>query len=474
MKRLHGLILRMLPGPILGWLGLVMFLLLMQFLIKYLPDLAGKGLPFTVIVELIAYNLAYMLVLAVPMSVLIGTMMIFSRLSESRTYVVVKSSGISPIQLMWPTLFLGVLITAGMTYFNNLVLPEANFRARNLWTDIRQARPAFELREGVFYDGLSEYSILAQRISSNADRLEDVLIYDYTDDESLQSVIKASAGHVRSLDGRPELLLTLFDGEVHRMRTGGSDPAEERYERLAFGRYQLRLDLSEFAFERSGEGRDYRSDRTMRTLDMVHIVDSLQQSVEAARRRLVQDGLQLAVQKQVDLASGPDQSDVLPVPRVGLAGLDTTLLQRTYQMAFSQARSAHTVVDETHRTVVWESQRADRFRVEIHKKFSIAIACFIFVLIGAPLGLSLRRGGPGAVGVVATGIFLFYWVTLVQGEKLADRGFLTPWVGMWTANLVMLSLGVFLMIYVSADLRATPPLRKRLQQLKSQPPPPTD
>lgn len=452
----------MLPGPILGWLGTVMFLLLMQFLIKYLPDLAGKGLPFTVVVELIAYNLAYMLVLAVPMSILIGTMMIFGRLAESRAYVVVKASGISPIQLIWPTLVMGLLLTVGMTYFNNRILPEANFRARNLWADIRQKRPAFELREGVFYDGLSQYSILAQRISVNTDRLEDVLIYDYTEDERSQSVIKAREGHVRSVDDRPELLLTLFDGEVHRIRTGRSTSPEERYERLAFGRYQMRLDLSEFAFERSGAGRDYRSDRTMRTRDMIRLVDSLQHSVSAARERLIQEGRELARGPQIDLVAEPDVADPLPLPRIGLAGLDSSHSERAFQIAVSQARSARTVIDETQRSVQWESQRADRFRVEIHKKFSIAVACLIFVLIGAPLGLSIQRGGLGTVGVLATAIFLFYWVTLVQGEKLADRGFLTPWVGMWTANIVMLALGLFLMIYVTADLRATPSLRTRL------------
>lgn len=464
MKRLHGLILRMLPGPILGWLGTLMFLLLMQFLIKYLPDLAGKGLPLDVVVELIASNLAYMVVLAVPMSVLIGTMMVFGRLAESRAYVVVKASGISPIQLIWPTLVLGLLISAGMTYFNNRILPESNFRARNLWADIRQKRPAFQLREGVFYDGLSQYSILAQRISGTSDLLEDVLIYDYTSEDRSQTVIKAREGRVRSREDRPELVLTLFDGEVHRIKKARSSADDERYERLAFDRYQMRLDVSEFDFQRSGENRDYRSDRTMRTNDMIRLVDSLQQSVDAARARLVSDGLQLLKGPNVDLVAEPDLdvAAAVPVPHIGLAGVDSTRAGRISQTALSQARSARVKVDETRRAIQWESQRADRFRVEIHKKYSIALACLIFVLIGAPLGLSIRRGGLSTVGILASAIFLFYWVTLVQGEKLADRGFLTPWVGMWTANIVMLVLGIFLMIYVTVDLKATPPLRTRL------------
>lgn len=464
MKRLHGLILRMLPGPIVGWLGTLMFLFLMQFLIKYLPDLAGKELPATVIVELIAYNLAYMVVLAVPMSILIGTMVVFGRLAEARAYVVVKASGISPIQLIWPSLVLGLVLTAAMIYFNNFVLPEANFRARNLWVDVRQKRPGFDLREGIFYDGLNRYSILAQKISTNADRLEDVLIYDYTNDDRSQTVIKAREGQLRTLEDRAEMVLTLYDGEVHRMRNTSSQTAEERYERLAFGRYQMRLDMSDLAFERSGDGRDYRSDRTMRTRDMIELVDSLQRSVEASRARLVEDARELLKGPQADLLTEPDTdiADALPQPHIGLIGLDSTRTGRVFQTALSQARSTRTRIDETRRSIQWEVQRSDRFRVEIHKKYSIAIACLIFVLIGAPLGLSIRRGGLGTMGVLATGIFLFYWVTLVQGEKLADRGFLVPWVGMWAANIVMITLGLWLMVYVTLDLRATRPLHKRL------------
>lgn len=464
MKRLHGLILRMLPGPILGWLGTLMFLLLMQFLIKYLPDLAGKGLPFFVVAELIAYNLAYMVVLAVPMSVLIGTMMVFSRLTETRAYVVAKSSGISPIQLVWPTLVVGLFLTFGMTYFNNMILPEANFRARNLWTDIREKRPGFELQEGVFYDGLDEYSILVQRISGSADRLEDVLVYDYTDEDRSQTVIKAREGHLRAMQTRPELVLTLLDGEVHRMRGGGASSGVERYERLGFERYQMRLDLSEFAFER-GERDAHRSDRTMRTIDMIHLVDSLQRSVDASRDRIIDEGRRVLDGPRIDLTAAPDTalSAARAPGRLALVSLEGTDRNRVMQAALSRARSTRTLVDETRRNIEWESQRADRFRVEIHKKYSIAIACIIFVLIGAPLGLSVRRGGLGAVGALSTGIFLFYWVTLVQGEKLADRGMLTPWIGMWTANIVMIALGLWLMMYVSKDLRATPPLRKRLR-----------
>ena len=143
--------------------------------------------------------------------------------------------------------------------------------------------------------------------------------------------------------------------------------------------------------------------------------------------------------------------------RAVLQGLGRTQRQTVYDVALQQARNARTFVEDTQRTIEWEAQRADRYRVEIHKKYSIAVACVIFVLIGAPLGLSARRGGLGVVGAMATVIFLFYWVTLVQGEKFADRGFLPPWLGMWISNIVFFAFGLWLLRRTARETAARCP-----------------
>lgn len=461
------MILRMLPGPILGWLGTLMFLLLMQFLIRYLPEIAGKGLPFGIIVELVAYNLAYMVVLAVPMSILIGNMMVFGQLTEMRAYVVIKSAGISPLQLIWPTLLVGIALTGGMTYFNNIMLPESNFRASLLWQDIRQKKPGFDLQAGVFYEGLEDYSILVQQMPLGSGELVDVLIYDYTDGPTQQTVIKAARGRLTSEPGRPVMTLWLTDGEVHRFRPDPSSDLSERYERVTFDRFRLQLDLSDLTFERSNTEDGYRSDRTMRTAEMIEVVDSLGATVARARQQLRQIALGAGTDAALATADEPPllptATDSAAASRWVLAGLDSSQQREVYYAALEEARSTRARIEDTQRTIAWEEQRADRYRVEIHKKFSIALACLIFSLIGAPLGLSIRRGGLGTIGGLATGIFLFYWVTLVQGEKLADRGFLPPWLGMWVANLVMIALGLWLMLYVTLDLQGTPPLRRRLR-----------
>lgn len=470
MNHLHRMILRALPGPFFGWLGTLMFLLLMQFLIKYLPDIAGKGLPLGVIVELVAYNLAYMLVLAVPMSVLLATLMVFGRLAESNAYAVMKNAGISLGQLVWPVLVVGLLLVVVMLHFNNNMLPEANFRARNLWRDIRSKKPGFELKPGVFYEGIADYSILVRALPPASNELIDVTIYDYTEGNRQQTILKAERGVLQPLPDGSAMDVILENGEVHRLLPNPSPELEERYERMRFGRYRLRLDLSDFAFERGNTTEGYRSDRTTPTIDMIRYVDSLDVQVKNEQRALASKALALLADSlwlppptdaQAELPR-PREQEATPTPRVALAGLPVPTQKTAYEGALEHARRARARIDDAARTIAWEQQRANRYRVEIHKKYSIAVACLIFVLIGAPLGLSIRRGGLGLIGGVALGIFMFYWITLVQGEKLADRGFLEPWVGMWIANLAMFIIGSWLLIYVIFDLKSTPRLRHRL------------
>ena len=469
MRLVHLLILRLLPGPFLGWLATLLFLLLMQFLIKFLPDLAGRDLPLGLVLELVVYNLAYMVVLAVPMSVLLAALMAFGTLAQSRTWVVIKNCGISLWQLIWPVLVAGAVLTSGMVYFNNVVLPESNFRARNIWVDIRSKRPGFELQPGIFYEGLSDYSILIRERRGND--LKDILIYDYTEAGQSGTTIRADSGLLVPFGSTVSLLM--WDGEIHRLKNSGLGQDSERYERMAFGRFHLRLDLSEFDFERRSPADGFRSDRSTPTRAMIRFVDSLKAGIS---------------QKRLDLrASAPSLTSSLDGPRplqtleganarlrwntasgeparsarMAVRGLNRTQLGRIYDWAQDHARMARSDVTRLQREIEREHTLMSRYQVEIHKKYSIAVACIIFVLIGAPLGLSIRRGGLGTAGGVALAAFMFYWITLVQGEKLADRDLLSPWVGMWTANILMGLFGIGLFIYLALDLRATPPLWAR-------------
>src|SRR5690606_3076520 len=205
-------------------------------------------------------SLAYMVTLAAPMSWLIALITAFGRLSESRAYLVVKSAGVSLFQLAWPTLLVGAALALGMAYFNNVLLPDANYRMANLWRDIRLARPGFELEPGAFYTGIEGYAIRAEAIPpDSAGLLLGVTVFDASQGGE-QTVLVAREGRLASTYGGRRLEMTLDDGEVHR-RLARDGP----YERLTFDRYRLAFDLSGLSFERRETDDGPRSDRTMRS-----------------------------------------------------------------------------------------------------------------------------------------------------------------------------------------------------------------
>ena len=469
LRRLHWLLLRRLPGPFFGWLGILMFLLLMQFLIRWLPEIAGKGIPVLVIVELITYNLAYMMVLAVPMSVLLAALMAFGGLAESKYYTVIKSTGISFGEIVWPALLCALLVGSGLLYFNNVLLPEANYRARQLWTDIRNKRPGFELQPGVFYDEMENYSILVGDRPAGSNRLIDVTIYDYTQGREEQAVMKAERGRIRSSQGGARLTLVLKDGEMHRPLPPSSHSIERRYETLEFNRHVIHFNLSDAVFRRSTEEEASRSTRTMPLPGLLETTDSLRANLESDYNDLyTKIESSLFPSPSADSSAPPDSATTLLAdaptrPRLHpLASLDSVSQRTAVTIASQKARSVQSRIENAGREIRWKDRRLRSYEVEIHKKFSIAVACIIFMVIGAPLGLALQRSGLATIGGVALGIFMFYWITLVQGEKLSERGFFPPWIGMWIANLLMSGVGFWLLVYILLDLGATPPLRTRL------------
>ena len=495
MTRLQWHILRGLPLPFAAAFGTLMFLLLMQFLIKYLPDLVGRGLPVLVLTELVAYSLAYMVTLAVPMAWLIAQLAVFGRLAESRAWLVAKSAGVSLPRLAWPVLVVGMLLTVAMGVFNNEMLPEANYRMNGLWRDIRVARPGFALEPGQFYTGIDGYAIRADRIPPEDDgRLLGVTVFQRAADGGGEAVVTARTARLQTQLGGQRLTMLLEDGEVHRRQ-----PRDERYERLAFSRYRLALDLPELGFERSRRGGS-RSDRSTPTSAMLAQLDSLDalarsraDSAAAVALRLgrpradaarfgsgdpdaAPTGTRAPTETLSPLPVAPSggaaaafaraaqaAADTLPptlgLTRVALDSLDDVERRAVYDLATTRTRTVRSAVESEASALEWERQRAERTRVEIYKKNSIALACTVFVLIGIPLGLSIARVGVGMVASLAVGLFLFYWVTLVQGEKLADRGLLPAELGMWAANVLIGLLGLYLVIRETRDPAWRDPLR---------------
>ncbi len=462
LTRLHRSVLGWLPLPFVAALVTLLFLLLMQFLIAYLPDLVGRGLPIVAVAELVAYSLAYMVTLAVPMAWLIALLAAFGRLAESRGYLVAKSAGVSLVRMAWPALVVGLLLTTGMAYFNNEMLPEANHRMNGLWRDIRVSRPGFALTPGEFYTDVSGYAIRADAIpTDSAGLLVGVTVFESGNAAGGSSTLTAERARLQSQYGGQRLTMLLENGHIDR-RTPGTPDA---YERVSFGRYRMAFDLSSLGgFERREREGSGRTDRSMRTSEMLSVVDSLDLRAAAlsdsVRTTLSQLGAATYDAPQtVQIASRDTAAATIGTHRPVLSGLGDQTRQRVYRLAQDRARTVRSAADLAATSSEWDRQRADRFRVEIYKKNSIALACLVFVLIGVPLGLAMPRAGVGLVAALAVFVFLFYWITLVQGEKLADRGLLPPWLGMWAANVIVGVLGVYLVAREARDPAWPDPIR---------------
>lgn len=440
-------------GPFVFANSIIIFLMLLQFLMKSAADLVGKGLGADIILELIVLNLAWILVLAVPMSVLVSTLMAFGRLSADNEATIMRASGMSLYRMMIPVLFMATLVGLGMVHFNNRILPEANIRLRTLMGDILRIKPTFSLRPGVFSSEqeLPSFRILARRTFEKSNDLEGVTIYDLSRPEK-SVVVTAVRGRVSFSPDYAWLLMDLSDGEIHEF-----SPSEPRtYRRVTFHRHKVSIPASGFGFQRTDASTAQRDDRTLGAGAMMGIVDSIRREQDSRR-----------VQMRDRILRG-STSAFLPEPgvtfqalppgsledlrgRASLAPATDTLTARA--RAATRLRQERTLLESEFAALSADDKKADTYLVEIHKKYSIPAACLIFVFIGAPLGMMARKGGFGMGAGLSLGFFVFYWACLIGGEKLADRALVPPFVGMWLANVVLGLLGAWLTIRSAREAR---------------------
>jgi lipopolysaccharide export LptBFGC system permease protein LptF len=273
-------------GPFLLCFFSLMLLLLMQFLVLHVDHLVGKGLPFAIVAELILTNLAYMVVLAVPMAVLVSTVIAFGKISEWNELTAIRAAGINPVRLIYPILGISVLFFLGLAAFSNEVLPEANHKARSLFIDIRMAKPGFDLKEGVFYEGINGYAFLVEEIDHESGTLYDLTILQEARDSRNRAFIKAKEGRLQSENERI-LSLILEDGQMIRyVSSGGRN--EDTIERSRFSTCRMSFDLSELLFSRVNPEQRSRNDRTMSARAMLAVADSIRTQTEREFQRFLE------------------------------------------------------------------------------------------------------------------------------------------------------------------------------------------
>ncbi len=401
----------------------LMGIFLLQFLMKTADRLVGKGLDTLVIIQLIAYNLAWMVVLVVPMAVLISTLMAFGGMSQNNEITIMKSSGISLYRMLVTPVLFSAVIFYGLVVFNNDVLPDANHAAKTLMFDISQKKPTLSLEPGVFSQEVTNYAILVRDIDQKSNKLYGVTIYDYNDPNKV-NVVTAVNGKIYFSKDMTKLIMDLNDGEIHEADISQSG----LYRKLRFTHHRIAMNAEQFLFQQSTPGSSQRGDRELSTADMRMRVDSLN-AIRSTYENMYNDEISRIFYGDPGLK---------PVrPNITHYNIRQRNLLNTLHAHKNGIGSAFV------REQMMQNE-VDKYMVEIHKKYSIPFACVVFILLGGPLGVMTRKGGFGVAASVSLFFFLVYWAFLIGGEKLADRGFVTPFVGMWSANILLGAVGILL------------------------------
>ncbi len=405
-------------------LSVIMFVFLLQFLMRFIDRIVGRGLSLWTIVELIVFNLAWMVVLAVPMAVLVAGVMAFGSMAAANELTAMKAAGVSLGRMLFPVLVLSALIAVFDLQFNNIILPDANHRAKDLMTDINRKKPSLIIEPGTFTteDEIPGYSILARKTNPMTSDLADVTIYDHAQ-PGMSRVMTAKTGHVAFTPDFRNIILTLHDGEMHEVLA--QQPTD--YRRGHFGTYIVEVPATGYDFMHEGESE--RSGRELSADDLMKKVHA----DEAARSREVQ----LLRQHLIAFASELTSLSAKTTPSMPAKTSIGTRMRTIFTPLQLNLQNDQNTIETT-------QEDLDNYLVETHKKYAIPASCIIFALIGVPLGALAKRSGVGAGTGLSIGFFVLYWVFLIGGEKLADRGVITPFWGMWGGDLILFIVGIAL------------------------------
>jgi len=403
-------------------------------MMKFADRLVGKGLGTWVIIKLIVYNLSWMVVLVVPMAVLVATLMAFGNMSQNNEVTIMKSSGISLYKMMFPAFIGSIIIALLLFQFNNKVLPDANHQAKILMSDISRTKPTLSLEPGFFSQEVSNYAILVRGIDQKTNELSQVTIYDYTNPSKV-NVVTAEKGKIFFAKDQTKLIMDLYKGEIHESDVQNTT----LYRKLKFEKHKITMNADQFSFQQSGPTS--RGERELSVEDMRAITDSLNVMRNEQLNVLVQSVNKYLLKDSVSFFKTAEQKN---------KAADKELV---YIRTLERIKTAKNIVLTNFNRLEWTNREIEKYEVEIYKKYALPGACIIFMLIGAPLGVMVRKGGFGVAAGISLFFFLIYWAFLIGGEKLSERGFFSPFIGMWAANIVLGVAGIILTIKTNKEVR---------------------
>ncbi len=450
IKKIHLLILKSFLGPFVITFFVVLFILLMQFLWKYVDDLVGKGLEWFIIVRLLLYVSATLVPLALPLALLLSSLMTFGNLAEHYELVACKSAGMPLQKVMRPLILTAMLICIGAFYFSNNILPIANLKADALLYDVTHQRPALVIKEGVFYNGIPGYVIRIEKKDKDGKTLHNLMIYDHTDNLGNNKMILADNGTMVMSSDERTLVLTLFDGTSHEEREGGRGKRDlHPFLRTKFKQEIIRFDLSLFKMTHTDEALFKDNFQMLNVKQLSTSIDSMKSRIAARQadfEKMIDPFYSFNAMKKNDTATlaGFRHQDFLD-------NFDGERRKFILLSAISTVRNAKDFTTNAMNDIIARQKNLYKNEIEWNRKFTLSFACLVLFFIGAPLGAIIRKGGLGMPAIVSVVLFLVFHVISITGEKFVREGVLPASKGMWIASVVLLPVGVFLTYKATTD-----------------------
>lgn len=409
----------------------------MQFLWKYIDDLIGKGLTLFQVSELMMYSIARFVPLALPIAVLISSVMVIGKLGENYEIAALQSSGISLKKILQP-LFLFIIIISIFSYlFSNYVMPIANYKGGSLLYDIKKKKPSVNIKEGIFYNDIDGFSIKIGTKNSNIGLLYDILIYDHTDNNGNKKVISAQSGKMEISDNEKYMELTLYNGNSYIELKDNKKKSNHR--KISFSENLIRFDLSNFGLKNSE--MLYKGHYAMlNNKQLQYSIDSLNKKLEE-KKILVFN----RISEKYNYNTDNKLDSTLNLNKISNKKISET--------AINKLRILKSISNSNSDDINYKKSIIAKHKIEWHRKISLSFACIIMFLIGAPIGSIVRKGGFSIPLLISIILFVAYYVISITGEKTAKDLSASPLEGMWIANFIFIPISIILIFMASNNIK---------------------
>jgi len=459
------------------------FVLLMQFLWKYIDDLVGKGLDWGVVSELLMYAAFGLIPLAFPLAMLLASIMTFGNLGENYELVAMKASGISLFRIMRPLLVVAILMTSIAFYFSNNILPKTNLKFYSLMLSVKQQKPEMVIKEGVFSNDMENYSIKVERKGKDNNMLYDVMIYDHSDNQGNVSVSVSDSGKMELTKDKKFMSVTLYNGKSYTQEQESHQSSAKRFpfRRESFSKEVINISMKEFEFNRVDDERYKGASKMLNVSQLTSQGDSMFREYKfKLYRYLTAFNYTSDINRQVSWLANPvDSLQVDPKIKPDsivdfdkyIASMSTFEKEALYRRTIDNVRNNSQSISQQLDDMYIRKKMLNSYPMEWHRKFTLSFACLIFFFIGAPLGAIIRKGGLGMPVVVSILMFIAYYILMITGEKFAREDAWSMIGGMWFSSFVFLPLGIWLTYKAATDsgvmnIESYQMLFKRLMNLR--------